>query len=272
MSQWIGPEGALSELRWAGEEAVSVDTRHVVTTSQVGWSQARRLAARPRTWEMSTDCLTPEDTYLLEGLADGHRNAEPLVFYSALASASNILTPRQTRFASGEWSAGAQLGGRAMPAAHEDRFWMSIGPNPRLTHGVPVPAGHPVTVSSYVTSTGDPATRPAQRVDEYSLDGRLLRSHVASGLVDATQARVHSSFTTNPACVRLVIRWTEVLAMSRPCVTLTDAPRKYSTGRGCVGAVVHVGTSATARALHRTHHWSDTTHDVSFTVQEVGFA
>lgn len=278
MSGLIGPVGGLESVWFTNSEPESVDSRHTYTKALSGRVTAQRSPRPRRSWSCGMDESLPEDYHVVEQLASW---PSPLVWYSAAACRSNVLTPKASLFEGGTWTGGAT--GGAGDSSDDTRYYYSrvagIAETMRLVDLVPVPNEGPISVGVYIST--HPASPAMLYVDEVDPEGRisttgaiepsraLVGTHSASVAANQHAQRAVVQFTPSVRTVALNIRVVGALMISAPSVTFTASALPWATGRGCLTSVIDLGGEQ--------HHFGQVASDGfmrvtsrSFTITELG--
>jgi hypothetical protein len=247
MTAYLGPVGGLRPVEFTTSEPESAPPNITYTTYLDG-TVREQVGPRPRrSWDVGGEYLTAGEWGIVDAIAGRAFGVDPIYWYSATASVTNLLTPHQTSLVGTSWLGTKSEAGGAGEAADGTFYEASIVSEPGadlfLSSGHPhakyvaVPAGRPVTASMVASAFSGSSGWWA--VTEYGPMGTPVG---ASNRVDipAGESRNRRSitFTTGPTTVSVRISARNLLMVTQPQITLTDRPVPWAHGMGCQSASV----------------------------------
>lgn len=271
MGGLLGPVGGLERLKGSSQLSISAETRYTFRTTLGGARKAYRGPTQRRVWEASVSTAKPEQWQMLSQLEAG-LTPGTLVWYDELSQVTNILPPDFSIGSPDYWDGANQAGSRSGAYTHDGlRFLRSVQGQPgqwvTANTEIPIPYGHPVVVSAYVTGhSGGTAVLEIQELDP---EGVVVALHQSEGGTDDVLVRHVLSFESSERTVAIRMRARNVLTLALPAITFTKEPVPWAVGRGCLNAVVEV-QEENVQAAYETPADYARRSSYSFTVTELG--
>lgn len=198
------------------------------------WVFARSVGPLLRSWDVSVDLLSPEESGLLSEFLHGGWGVGPFVFVPCEAHESNVLTPGQAGLV------GVANGGPVETGSGVAARSLVGGGRVVLADEVPVRPGFPCTVSVYQAGG-------SLSVEFCTAGGKVVgdRSVEASGLL----GRVFVSVPRVPVAARYARVVVEgFVRVARPQLSWTSFVPEWGPGLGAGRVVVQGGSFSSVRS------------------------
>ncbi len=241
----LGPVGGLEQVWFTSSEPMSKGSRFITTRGLSGRSHSQVLPRAPRSWVCEIPHDAPQEGHVIDQMEEWVvRQREGVTWYPADALGTNMLDPEASLMSMRRWTDMLPAGARVLPgetlpgprflssgSTHADGTWAHLS-------NIPVPHQRTITASVYVTAFEGMSAN--FWLDELRLDGSTLAVHKAT--TTDTLRQLSFTFKTSPETVAVTFGVSRAAAVVAPQLTLTDHIRPWGVGRGCMSALVEVGS------------------------------